>query len=97
MVGIGLGGAHCLALIPHVALLGLLGFWEVPIHILYSEKWPGEVVTVTDAIEPCCFGGKPCGHMEVSDCMHQSWELIHIVDSLPCCLVGVESLGVSKE
>ena len=41
MWGFGLGGAHSLELIPHVALLGLLRFWEVPVHILYGEQWPG--------------------------------------------------------
>ena len=52
MWGFGLGGAHSLALIPHVNLLGLLGFWEVPVHIVYDEQWPGEVVTVPDALDP---------------------------------------------
>ena len=52
MWGFGLGGAHSLALIMHVALLGILGFWEVPIHIVYDEQCPGEVVTVPTAIEP---------------------------------------------
>ena len=52
MWGFGLGGAHSLALITHVALIDLLGFWEVTVHIVYSEKWPGEVVTVPDVLEP---------------------------------------------
>ena len=52
MWGFGLGGAHYLSLIPHVNLLGLLGFWEVPVHIVYGEQWPGEVVTVPDPLEP---------------------------------------------
>ena len=56
-----------------MALLDLLGLWEVPIHIVYGEKWPGGVVTVPDALEPRCFGGKPCGRMEVSDCVRQVW------------------------
>ena len=52
MWGFGLGGAHSLSLIPHVALMGLFGLWKVPVHIVYGEKWPGEVVTVPDALEP---------------------------------------------
>ena len=73
----------------HVSLLGHLGFWEVPVHIVYGDKFPGEVVTVPDALEPRCFGGKPYGRMEVSDCSRQAWELLHVVDSLPCFLVGL--------
>ena len=97
MWGFGLGGAHSLELIMLVALLGLLGLWEVPVHILYGNQWPCEVVTVPDALEPRFFGGKPCGRMEVLDCARQDWELIHIVDSPPCCLVVIESLNVSNE
>ena len=97
MWGFGLGGAHYLALIPHVALLGLLGFWEVPVHIVYGDKCPGEVVTVPNAIEPRCFGGKPCGRMEISDCTRQTWEIIHVVDSIPCLLVAIESLDVCED
>ena len=67
----------------HVSLLGHLGFWEVPVHIVYGEQCPGEVVTVPDALESCCFGGKLCDRMEVSDCVCHAWELIHVVDSLP--------------
>ena len=52
MWGFGLGGAHYLALIPHVALLGLLGLWEVPVNIVNGEQWPGEVITVPDALDP---------------------------------------------
>ena len=55
-------------LIPHVDLLGLIGLWEVPVHIAYGEQWPGEIVTIPDALDPRCFGRKPCGRMEVSDC-----------------------------
>ena len=84
MWGFGLGGAHSLALIPHVALLSLLGFWEVPVNILYGEQWPCEVVTLPDDLDPRCFGGKPCRRMEVSDCARQAWELVNVVDSLPC-------------
>ena len=91
------GGAHYLALIPHVALLGLLGFWEVPVHIVFGEQWLGEVVTVHDALEPHCFGGKPCVRMEISDCVCQAWELINVVDGLSCCMVGIEILDVSKD
>ena len=97
MWGFGIGGVHYLALIPHVALLGLLGFWEVPVQIVYGEQWPGELVTVPDAIEPRCFCGKPCGRMELLDCARQAWELIHVVDSLSCCLIGIESLDVIQD
>ena len=92
----GLVGAHSLVLIPHVALLGLLRFLEVHVHIVYGEHWPGEVVTIPDAPELHCFGGKPCGCMEVSDCARQAWDIIHVVDSLLCCLVVIESLDVRK-
>ena len=40
MWGFGLVGEHSLVFIPHVALLGLLGFWEVPVHIVYGEQLP---------------------------------------------------------
>ena len=83
MWGFGLGGVHYLALMSHVALLGILGFWGVLVHIVYGEQWPGEVVTVPDPLEPRCFGGKPCGRMEVSDCARQAWELVNVVDSIP--------------
>ena len=76
--------AHSLALISYVALLGLLGFWEVPVHIMYGEQCPSEVVTVTDALELHCFVGKPCVRMEVLECARQAWELIPVFDSLPC-------------
>ena len=65
---LGLGGAQSLVLIPHVALLFILGFWKVPVHILYGEQCPGKVVIVPDALDTNCFGGKPPGCMEVSDC-----------------------------
>ena len=83
MLGFALGGAHSLVLIQNVYLLGILVFWEVPVHIVYGKQWPGEVVTVPDALESCCFGEKLCGPMEVSDCARQAWELIHVVDSRP--------------
>ena len=82
MWGFGLGGAHSLVLIPRVSLLGILGFWEVPVYIFYGEQWPGEVVTVPDALEPRCFGGKPRGRMEVFYCVYQAWEFVNVVDSL---------------
>ena len=53
MWGFGLGGVHFLALILHVALMDLLGFWEVLVNIVYDDKWIGEVVTTPDALEPC--------------------------------------------
>ena len=84
MWGFRLGGVHSLALILHVVFLRLLRFWEVSVHIMYGDQWPGEVGTVTDDIEPRCFGGKPCGRMEVSDCVCQAWEIVNLVDSLPC-------------
>ena len=95
MWGFGLGGAHSLALIPHVALMGLLGILEVPVHIVYGEPWPGGVVTVPNTLEPRCFGRKPCVCMEVSHCAHQAGELIHVVYSLPCYFVGIKSLDGS--
>ena len=70
--GFGYGGVHSLAVIVHVALLGIIGLWEVSVHILYGEQWPGEVVTVTDAFEPRCFVGKPYVRMEVLDCACQA-------------------------
>ena len=82
MWGFDLCGAHSILLITHAALLGLLGFWEVPVRILYGEQWTGEVVTVTDAIEPSCFGGGPHDRMEVSDCARQAWELVNVVDNI---------------
>ena len=66
-------------MIPHVALLGILGLWEVPVHIVYGEQWPDEVVTVTDALETRFFGGKPCGRMKVSDFACQAWEIIKLL------------------
>ena len=65
MWGFCLGGAHSLALVPHVSLLGILRFLYMPVHIVYGKQWSGEVVTVPDALETCCFGGKPCIRMEV--------------------------------
>ena len=97
MWGFGIGGVHYLALTLHVALLGILRFWEVPVQIVYGNQWTGEAVTVPDVIEPRCLGGEPYGRMEVSDWALQDWELIHVVDSLHCCLVGIESLEVSKD
>ena len=64
---------------------------------MYGEQFPGDVVTIPDAFEPRCFGEKPCGRMEVLDCARQVWELINVVDNLPCCMVVIESLDVSKE
>ena len=66
-----------------VPFLDILGFWEVPVYIVYAEQWPGEVVTIMDALDPCCFGGKPCGYMEVLDCARQAWDLVNVVDILP--------------
>ena len=80
-----------------MALLGLFGLWEVPVHILYDDQRPGEIVTVPDAIEPRFFGGKPCGRMEISECARQAWELINVVDSFPLCMVGTESIDVSED
>ena len=97
MWGFSLCGAQSLVLIPHVALLGLLGFWEVTVYIPYGEQWPGEIVTVPDALDPHCFCGKPCGRMEVLDCARQAWDLVNVVVSLPCCMVGIEGLDVSKD
>ena len=83
MWGLGLGEVYSLELILHVALLGLLVFWEVHVHILYGEQLLDEVVTVPDALEPRYFGGKPCSLVEVSDCACQALELVNIVGSLP--------------
>ena len=69
----------------------------MPGHIVYGDQWPSEAVTVPDALEPCCFGGKPCGRTEVSECARQVWELVNVVDSLPCHMVGIEILDVSEE
>ena len=63
--------------------MGLLGLWEMPVHIVYGEQCPGEVVTIPDALDSCCFGGKSRGRTEVSDCGRQAWELVNVVDSLP--------------
>ena len=41
-----------MALILHKDILGLLGFWEVPVHIFYGDQWPGEVVTVLNVVDP---------------------------------------------
>ena len=32
--------------------------------------------------------------MEISDRTLQSWDIVDIVDCLPCCMVGIESLDV---
>ena len=69
----------------------------MPVQIVYVEQWPDEVVTVSDALEPRCFGRKPCDCMEVLGCTRRAWELIHVVDSLPCYLVGIESLDVRED
>ena len=34
--------------------------------------------------------------MEVSDCACQAWEIIYVVDSIPCFLVGIEILDVTE-
>ena len=70
----------------YVVLLGLLGFWEVSVHIVYVEQCTGDVVTVPDALDSCCFGGKHCGCMEVLDCVCQAWEIIHAVYISPLLL-----------
>ena len=83
MSGFGLGGAHSLALIPHVALLVILVFWEVHVRIMHGDQWTSEAVNVPDSLEAHCSGGKPCRRMEVSHCAGQDWEIIHIVDGIP--------------
>ena len=88
---------HSFVLIVHVGLLGLLWFWEVPVHILYGDQWPGGLVTVVDALEPRCFAWENRGCMEVLDRALQAWELVKIVDSIPCCMVGIEELNVIKD
>ena len=94
MWGFGLGGAHSLELIQHVALLGILRLCEVPVHIVYAYQWTGDVVTVPDALEEGCFGGKPRSHMEVLNFSRQAWGIINVVGILPCCMVGIEGLNV---
>ena len=69
----------------------------MPVHILHGDQWPGEVVSVADALEPRCFGWEPHSRMEVSDRAHQSWEPVNIVDSIPCCMVGIEALDVIED
>ena len=81
-------------LILHVELLYFYWSWGVSVHILHSDQRPGEVVAVVDALEPQIFGWQPHCGMEILDRALQAWELIYIVDCLPCCMVVIESLDV---
>ena len=54
-MGWGFGGAHLLALIVHVDLLGFLRFWGVHVCILRCYQRSGEVFAIADALEPRCF------------------------------------------
>ena len=56
LMGVYFGGVHSLTLISHVALLGLLIFWEVLVHIIHCDQWPGQVVYVADDLDPRGFG-----------------------------------------
>ena len=97
MWGFGLGGVHSLALILHVYLMVLLRFWEVHVLNVHGDQWQGEIVTFPDYLEIHFFGGKPCVHMEVSYCARQAWEQVNVVDSLSCCMVGIEGIDVSED
>ena len=42
------GGMYALALTFHVSLLCLFRLWEMLVHILGSDEWPGAVVAMMD-------------------------------------------------
>ena len=50
------GGVHSLPLISHVALLSFLIFWEVLVHVLQYDQFPGQLVFVAYSLDPCGFG-----------------------------------------
>ena len=80
-----------------MTLLVFLRFWEVLIHILHYDKWPGKVVYVADDLDTRGFGWEDRCCMEVSDCELYAWELVDVVDCFLCCRscrVFIEQINV---
>ena len=48
--------------------------------ICHSDKWPGQVVIVVDALDLSKFGWEPCYRMEAADSTFNTEELVDIVN-----------------
>ena len=77
--------AHVLALAAHVSEYSFLRFREVLVNVFYVDERPGEEISGLNGFEPCRFGGKPDGGVEVADGGFDAGELVDVVD---CVTVG---------
>ena len=69
-----------MALVLHVALLGLLRFGEVLVDVLDVYERPRQVISIANALEPSGIGGETGCAVEVADGLLDAGELVHVVD-----------------
>ncbi len=65
-----------------MALLRLLRFGKILMHIFDVDEGPGQVVTRSDALDPSGLGGKARCAVEVPDRLLCALELVEVVDSV---------------
>ncbi len=63
----GTSGSNALVLSLHVTHLILLQFRKKLGNIFYVDERPSAVVASSNGFEPCCFGGKTGGGMQVGN------------------------------
>ncbi len=69
----GTSGLDALALSLHVTHLSLLQFRKILGNIFNNDERPSAVVALSNGFEPCCFGRKTSGGMQVADCGLKAW------------------------
>ncbi len=69
----GTSGLDALALSLHVTHLSLLGFRKILGNIFNVDERPSAVVALSNGFEPCCFGGKTGGGMQIADSGLNAW------------------------
>ncbi len=69
----GMSGSDALALSLHVTHLSLLRFKKILDNIFYVDERPSAVVALSNGFEPCCFGEKTGGSMQVVDGGLKTW------------------------
>jgi hypothetical protein len=66
----------------HVPLLSFLGFREVLCNIFYIDKWPGEIISFVDSLEPEDFCWEAHRAVEVPNGRFNAEALVYVVEVL---------------
>ena len=70
------GGPYSLVLFAHMSVLCFLQLGKYFVDILDVDKGPCEVVSLSDAFEPCFRFGETGGALEISNCWFDAGELV---------------------